>query len=58
MSLKTIKQWHVKLKVTIEEERKIKKEAIDLGLNVGEYIKRKALDDSSIKNLSIEAKSA
>jgi len=49
MNLKTIKQWHIKLKVSIEEERKIKKEAIDQGLQVGEYIKLKVLGDSSTK---------
>lgn len=49
MNLKTIKQWHIKLKVSIEEERKIKKEAIDQGLQVGEYIKLKVLADSSTK---------
>lgn len=58
MNLKTIKQWHVKLKVSIEEERRIKKEAIDHGLKVADYIKLKVLEDSTTTNPSIKGKSA
>ena len=41
------KEWHVKLKVSPEEERKIKKEAIDNDMRVAEYIKLKLLGDGS-----------
>jgi len=39
------KEWHVKLKVSLEEEQKIKKDAIDYEMKVGEYIKFKALTE-------------
>ncbi len=48
MTGKQIKEWHVKLKVSLEEERRIKKEAIDNDMRVSEYIKLKILDESRI----------
>jgi len=50
-----IKEWHVKLRVSFEEERSIKKAAIDHNLKVAEYIKRKTLTDAPIL---IEGKSS
>ena len=47
MNSQNLKQWHVKLKVSPEEERKIKKEAIENDMRVAEYIKLKVLGDGS-----------
>ena len=52
------KGWNIKLQVSIEEERKIKKDAIDYDLKVAEYIKQKLLDRLSTNQISIEGKSA
>ncbi|MDJ0718810.1 MAG: hypothetical protein QNJ54_32055 [Prochloraceae cyanobacterium] len=43
MKPQQIKEWHVKLKVSLEEEHRIKKEAIDNNMRVAEYIKLKIL---------------
>lgn len=43
------KKWNVSLRVTPEEEQRIKITAIKMGMRVGEYIKQAALEDFSIK---------
>ena len=43
----TLKDWNIKLKVSPEEEKRIKKEAIDNDMRVAEYIKLKVLGDGS-----------
>jgi len=45
MKNKSVKEWHVKLKLSLEEEQKIKKDAIDYEMKVAEYIKFKALTE-------------
>ena len=45
MNSKQKKEWHVKLRVSPEEEQKIKKDAIDYEMKVAEYIKFKALTE-------------
>lgn len=41
-----IKEWNVKLRVSPEEEKKIKKDAIDYEMKLSEYIKFKVLSES------------
>ncbi len=48
MAVKKMKEWHVKLKVSLEEEHRIKKEAIDNNMRVAEYIKTKILSNPAI----------
>ena len=48
MNSEKIRQWNIKLRVSSEEERKIKKEAIDHDMRVAEYIRLKVLANSSI----------
>lgn len=50
MSSQFQKEWHVKLKVSLEEEKRIKKEAIDNNMRVAEYIKLKILANPAILN--------
>jgi len=38
------KDWTVRIKVTREEEKQIKKKILDSDMNIGEYIKSKILD--------------
>lgn len=52
-NLSQVKGWSIKLKVTPEQEKKIKKEAIDLEMRVPEYILLKVLGNS---RLSTEGK--
>lgn len=40
-----IKEWNVKLRVSPEEEKKIKKDAIDYEMKLAEYIKFKVLTE-------------
>jgi len=47
-----IKGWNIKLQVSIEEERQIKKDAIDYDMKVAEYIKHKLLDRLSVEGIS------
>ncbi len=42
-----LKIWNVRLKVSSEEERKIKMEAIQKGMMISEYIKQTVLNDLS-----------
>lgn len=48
MNPQKIKEWHVKLKVSLKEEQRIKKEAIDNNMRVAEYIKLKILNNPPI----------
>jgi len=50
MNSRLIKEWHVKLKVSREEEQKIKKDAIDYEMKVAEYIKFKVLTEFPAPN--------
>ncbi len=43
---KVAKKWNVRLTVTSEEEKQIKKEAIDNEMKVSDYIKLKVLGNS------------
>ncbi len=45
MNSQQIKEWHVKLKLSLDEEQRIKKEAIDNNMRVAEYIKLKILNN-------------
>jgi len=38
------KSWTVRIKVTKEEEKNIKKKILDSEMNIGEYIKSKLLE--------------
>lgn len=58
MKLEKIQQWNVKLKVTPQERKQIQKEAIDLDLKIGEYVKLKLLGDSSFSEETLQKKSA
>ncbi len=51
------KSWNIKLQVNIEEEKQIKKDAIDHEMKVAEYIKYKLLDRLSPKVISTQGKS-
>ncbi len=53
-----VKGWNIKLQVSCEEERKIKKDAIDYDMKVAEYIKHKLLDRLSAINNPTQGKSA
>ena len=53
-----VKGWNIKLQVSVEEERKIKKDAIDYDMKVAEYIKHKLLDRLSVINNPTQGKSA
>ncbi len=53
----TIKKWNVSLKVSLEEEKKIKIGAIARGLSVAEYLKQLVMDDLSAKKVSTQGKS-
>lgn len=48
MNSQRLKEWHIKLKVSYEEERRIKKEAIDHDMRVAEYIKSKILSNPPV----------
>ena len=54
----TLKGWNIRLKVSPEEERKIKKEAIDNDMRVAEYIKQVLLDRLSASQNPTQGKSA
>ncbi len=41
-----MKDWNVKLRVSLEEEKKIKKDAIDYEMKLAEYVKFKLLTES------------
>lgn len=43
------RKWNVSLKVSFEEEQKIRIRAIKLGLGVGDYIKQAALEKLPIE---------
>ena len=43
----TLKGWSIKLQVSPEEEKRIKKEAIDNDMRIAEYVKLKLLGDNS-----------
>ncbi len=53
-----IKGWNIRLKVTYDEERKIKMEAIEKGMRISEYIKQAVLDSLSVSKISTEGKSS
>ncbi|MDJ0718343.1 MAG: hypothetical protein QNJ54_29645 [Prochloraceae cyanobacterium] len=57
-NLATIKGWNIKLQVSVEEERRIKKDAIDYDMKVAEYIKHKLLDNLSPNQNLTQGKSA
>jgi len=46
------KKWNVSLKVSVEEEKKIKIGAIQKGLSVAEYLKQLVMDDLSETQVS------
>lgn len=50
MNYRGKKEWHIKLKVSPEEEQKIKKDAIDYEMKVAEYIKFKVLTEFPAPN--------
>ncbi len=50
------KEWNIKLRVSLEEEIRIKKEAIENRMRISEYIKVKVLGNSSTPKASIEGK--
>ena len=52
------KEWHLKLRVTLEEETRIRKEAIDNRMKISEYVKLKVLGVPSVRTTSIEGKSS
>lgn len=54
----SLKDWSIKLRLHPDEERRIKKDAIDCDMRVAEYIKHKLLDNLSNKKIQIENKSA
>ncbi len=58
MKLELAEKWNIKLKVTAKERRKIQKDAIDLDLRIGEYVKLKLLGDLPIPKEKLEEKSA
>ncbi|MGF1488096.1 MAG: hypothetical protein ACFBSE_13490 [Prochloraceae cyanobacterium] len=51
-----LKIWNVRLKVSSEEERKIKMEAIQKGMMISEYIKQTVLNDLSSNRISDSGK--
>ncbi len=51
------KKWNVGLKVSPEEEKKIKIRAIKKGMKVSDYIKQLVMDDLSANKVSIQVKS-
>ena len=53
----TIKKWNVGLKVSPEEEQKIKMKALEKGMRISEYIKQAVLDSLSVSKISTEGKS-
>jgi len=50
------KKWNVTLKVSPEEEKIIKIEAINMGLGVADYIKQAALEKISIIDRQAQGK--
>jgi len=50
------KKWNVSLKVSLEEEKKIKIGAIQRGLSVAEYLKKLVMEDLSVKKISTQEK--
>lgn len=52
----TLKKWNVGLKVSHEEERKIKIKAIKEGMRVSEYIKKLVMQDLMLNNSSTQGK--
>ena len=58
MNSQKTKEWHIKLRVSHEEERKIKKEAIDNDMRIADYVKQKLLGSSSGKENLAQRKSA
>lgn len=50
------KKWNVTLKVSLEEEKKIKIHAINMGLGVADYIKQAALENLSIQERTSQGK--
>ena len=51
-----LKVWNIRLKVSSEEERKIKMEAIQKGMMISEYIKQTILNDLSSNKISDSGK--
>lgn len=54
---KVLKGWNIRLKVSSDEERKIKMKAIQKGMKISEYIKQTLLDSLSNKELADSGKS-
>ena len=52
----TTKKWNVGLKVSPEEEQKIKMKALEKGMRISEYIKQAVLDSLSGSKISTEGK--
>lgn len=50
------KKWNVSLKVSLEEEKKIKIGAIQKGLSVAEYLKQLVMDDLSETQVTTSGK--
>jgi len=51
------KEWSIKLKVSLEEEQKIKMQAIKMSMGIANYIKQAALDKILVDIESPEEKS-
>ncbi len=52
----TTKKWNVTLKVSLEEEQRIKIGAIKQGLGVADYIKQAALEKLTVANRQSKGK--
>ena len=52
----TTKKWNVGLKVSLEEEQKIKIKAIKKGMKVSDYIKKLVMEDLTGNKVSTEGK--
>ncbi len=53
-----LKGWNIRLKVSHEEEQKIKMEALKKGMGISQYIKQTILDNLSVSTISTEGKSS
>lgn len=54
---KKLKVWNVRLKVSEEEEKKIKMQAIQEGMMISEYIKETLLDRLSNITVTVQSNS-
>ncbi|MDJ0718551.1 MAG: hypothetical protein QNJ54_30725 [Prochloraceae cyanobacterium] len=52
----SIKGWNIRLKVTDDEERKIKMEALKKGMGISEYIKQAAIESLPGNKISTQGK--